>query len=178
MSLFSSYLKHYRTKNGMSLRGLADVMGVDASILSRLERDEIAAPSEEVLNKLPGAIGRPATEVYLAAQRITPDLATRLERGVPDLLEQMAKLVNEVERHFEGLTQLPPLPLEQLLSPVDAATMKRISGLGEDFGEILGGLMNGQISPDQFEHLVEVIRQLKLICLPPPPQETPDSPAS
>jgi len=167
VTLFGTYLKHHRTQKELSIRKLAETIGVDPSILSRLERGEITTPSEEILTNLPAALDRPKVEVYLAAQRITPELATRLERGFPLLLEQMSHMLMQAEEHLTGLTEMPSLPIEELLSPTDAETMQQILGSVNDLGEITQALLDGRTSQEQFGRVAEIVHQMKMIILDP-----------
>jgi len=173
LALFGIYLKHYRTEQGLSLRRLAEILGVDPSILSRLERGEIVNPSEDVLQKLPAALSRPRAEVYLAAQRITPDLAQRLERGIPLIMGQVAKVLSDAEVHLSGMNQLPPVPISELLTPADEATVQQLMAAGNDVSDLVVALFSGRLSQQQFGHIASVLQHLKQLALPSTEEETP-----
>ncbi|HYF95140.1 MAG TPA: helix-turn-helix domain-containing protein [Symbiobacteriaceae bacterium] len=175
MPLFGTYLKHYRNEKGLSLRRLAEEIAVDPSILSRVERGEVANPSDELLEKLPQAIGRPRNEVYLAAGRITPELITVLEKGMPFLPEQTAKVLGMLEGELHPIMTAPGAPtLAEKMTPTDAATMSHIQSVYTTLGELAVALEQGLINQEQFRHAAELIRQLKLALLANPTEkETP-----
>lgn len=163
MPLFGAYLKHYRTEKGLSLRRIAEEVGVDPSIMSRLERGEVATPSDDVLKKLPELLGRPEAEVYLAAGRITPGLADVLEQGLPLTTLQAAKALAMLEEQLRPhLAELGDTPLSDLLTPVDQATAARIAEAMTHIAEIVQAMEQGKISATQFEHIAESIKHLKL----------------
>ncbi|HYF95137.1 MAG TPA: helix-turn-helix transcriptional regulator [Symbiobacteriaceae bacterium] len=166
MSLFGAYIKHIRTEKGLTLRGAAELMGVDPSSLSRLERGEVVSPSEELLVSMATALDRAKPEVYLAAGRITPGLASKLEQGMPIGLFHLAKFLDTLEREMaDALTPAGSTPLMQHLKPGDAETVQNFNDALFHLSEITDGILQGSVTPSQFGHVVENIRQLKLALL-------------
>lgn len=166
LPLFGAYLKHYRSERGLTLRRIAEAVGVDPSYLSRLERGDIANPSEEILEGLASVLQTSKDEAYLAAGRITPELAGILEQGLPFTTQQAANLLEMLREHLGPLfNQLEGKPLADLIAPTDAETMGHINSAMSHVAELVQAMEQGKISEKQFEHVTETIRQLKLSLL-------------
>lgn len=78
-SSFGTHLRTLRqaraeTDPGFSLRRLARRCGVTPSYLSRLERDEVAPPGEEVLRRLAAELGEDEDVMLALGGKISTDL--------------------------------------------------------------------------------------------------------
>lgn len=163
MSLFGSYLKHYRTEKGLSLRRIAEVARVDPSIMSRLERGEVATPSEELLDRLPELLDRPRAEVFLAAGRITPELSLVLDRGLPLTVQQAAKALALLEEQLTGMfSEAEVHNVFSVLPEADQATAVKISEAMMHIAELVQAMEEGRLTQTQFENIADAIKHLKL----------------
>lgn len=166
MSLFGAYVRHVRNEKGLTLRAVAELAKADPSTLSRLERGEVATPSEELLVNIAAALDRPLSEVYLAAGRITPQLSSRLEQALPLGLSQTARILQKLEEEIQDtLLPIGTLPLVQEMKPEDMKALALLSEIFNHASEIVDGISTGKVTHTQFEHVVENIRQLKLALL-------------
>ena len=66
------YLKEQRTQSRLSLRQLADQVGVSNPYLSQIERG-LRKPSAEVLNQIAKALRISAEQLYIRAGIVSPD---------------------------------------------------------------------------------------------------------
>ena len=110
---FGCYLRSLReaksrTDPAFSLRQLAQRCGVTPPYLSRLERDEVAPPSEEVLRLLAAELGEDTDVMLALGGKISTDLRTailarpklfaELIRGLKDMPDHaVLRLVREVQ---------------------------------------------------------------------------------
>lgn len=109
---FGSHLRRLReakarTDPAFSLRQLAQRCGVTPPYLSRLERDEVAPPSEEVLRRLAAELDEDADVMLALGGKISTDLRAailarpvlfaELIRGLKDMPDHaVLRLVREV----------------------------------------------------------------------------------
>ena len=93
----SDLLRELRTEQGKSLRTAASELGIDASILSRIERGERPA-SESVSKRLAEFYGVTSSEVALATGRIPQD--------VIDILLENPELIDELRCRFGSISAL------------------------------------------------------------------------
>lgn len=147
----------------MTLRQVGEAIGADPSYVSRLERGDIATPSDDLLRNLAAALNRPKAEVYVAAGRLTPELASRIEQGMPLAVQQFGRLLTVAENELDHtLAELGDQPISAVATPADIATMAKITEAMNHVAEMVQALSNGDLSQDQFEHITEIIRRLKL----------------
>src|ERR687890_2704074 len=78
------YLKEQRTQSRLSLRQLADQVGVSNPYLSQIERG-LRRPSAEVLQQLAKALRVSAEQLYLRAGIVSPDDASGPAGGTVEL---------------------------------------------------------------------------------------------
>ena len=74
---FGSHLKKLRLSHpeGLSIREVARRAGIDVSYLSRMEKDELAPPREEVILRLSDVLGVDySDELLKLANKIPPDV--------------------------------------------------------------------------------------------------------
>ncbi len=69
---FGKYLKELRGKS-MSQRGLAKIVGVSFTYLSKVENAVMPPPSEEVLIRIASALGVEEDEIIIAAKKVPSD---------------------------------------------------------------------------------------------------------
>lgn len=100
---FGSHLRDLREARaaeaqGFSLRQLAGRCGVTPSYLSRLERDEVAPPSEEVLLRLADELGEDPDVMLALGGKISSDLkAIVLAR--PKLFAELLRQLSDMPDH-------------------------------------------------------------------------------
>jgi transcriptional regulator with XRE-family HTH domain len=82
-------LREVRESRGMSLRGAAKGLRVDASYLSRVERGDKGA-SSRVLDRAAAYYELPREQLELAAGALPPDVAEIL-RAHPEIIDQLRK---------------------------------------------------------------------------------------
>jgi len=74
---FGLKLRELRRKKGMTLRGLAEVTGVDFTYLSKIENDRVGyLPGAETIRDLAEALEGDAIELLELANKLPPELAT------------------------------------------------------------------------------------------------------
>jgi serine/threonine-protein kinase RsbW len=115
-----SRLKELRGIRGISLRSLAEKVGVSASFISQVEQDK-CQPSLETLRKISQALDVPTSYLLEADQdEISPSeevFEIRLPNRLP-YLSILAEFVEEVCRSRE----VPEEPLQDILVAVDEAS--------------------------------------------------------
>lgn len=116
MPRFGEYIREKRKERRISLRGLAERLSINFTYLSKIENNELAAPSEEKILALARALdldadhlfnlaGKPSGEIaHLAVQpqmpmilRAAKDLTDEEKREVVDYIES-----RRLQRHTEG----------------------------------------------------------------------------
>jgi len=83
----STLVRNARTRQGVPLRDLAEIVNVSASFLSRIERGEHVRISPRRLERLASALGLHVDEVFRCARRLPPDI----EKYVLDNLERVRR---------------------------------------------------------------------------------------
>lgn len=94
---FGDYLRGLREERAekdpaFGLRRVAEAVGIAPGYLSRIERSELPAPSDEVLRKLAGVLGEPPEVLFAMAGRVAPELQAiilRRPRAFAELLRQL-----------------------------------------------------------------------------------------
>jgi HTH-type transcriptional regulator, competence development regulator len=77
---FGGDLRHWREMAGISLRKLAIKTGMSATYLSKIERGELAPPSEKKLLRLAKVLARSSDELLNAAERLPADVIRIAQR--------------------------------------------------------------------------------------------------
>ncbi len=103
------YLKEQRLASRLSLRQLADQVGVSNPYLSQIERG-LRRPSAEVLNQLARALRVSAEQLYIRAGIVHPDADTAgsVELAVladPALTERQKHSLLDIYQSFLALNQ-------------------------------------------------------------------------
>ncbi len=89
---FGQYLRQLRESRGLTLRGLAESVGIEPGYLSRIERDDVPPPSEEKLRPLALALGQDPDVFGLLAGRVSALLLEVLQKRpqvVADLIRDL-----------------------------------------------------------------------------------------
>ena len=112
------YLKEQRLASRLSLRQLADQVGVSNPYLSQIERG-LRKPSADVLQQIATALRISAEQLYIRAGIVSPDPGGGIpvERSVelavledPALTERQKQALLEVYTSFTALNQRPGSP--------------------------------------------------------------------
>jgi transcriptional regulator with XRE-family HTH domain len=108
------YLKEQRLASRLSLRQLADQVGVSNPYLSQIERG-LRKPSADVLQQIAKALRISAEQLYIRAGIVSPEpgAGTSVELAVlgdPDLTERQKQTLLEVYGSFMALNQRPGTP--------------------------------------------------------------------
>jgi len=76
---FGAKLRELRQQLGLTLRELADKVGIDFTYLSKIENGVLPPPSEKVISKLAEVLGADKDELTILAGRIPSDIAPVLK---------------------------------------------------------------------------------------------------
>jgi transcriptional regulator with XRE-family HTH domain len=98
MSEFGTRIRDARRERGLSLRALAERIGVNFTYLSKIEAGEMDPPSEEKILAIARELEVESDELFILAQKM-PDELTRaaLQTHVPQIL-RMVKGLSEDEK--------------------------------------------------------------------------------
>ena len=94
-------IKRLRQRAGLTLRELADKVGIDFTYLSKIESGTVTAPSEAVIGKLAEVLRANREELLILAGKVPPDIVQMLrEQGVIRHLRatRTRKIAREVRR--------------------------------------------------------------------------------
>ena len=102
-STFGSYVRGRREtlnkeKGGHSLRKLAARINVQPSYLSKVERGEVAPPSEKTIRRLAEALGEDADVLLAMAGKVSTDLKEAIRRR-PQLFGEMIRAMRDLPDH-------------------------------------------------------------------------------
>ena len=98
---FGSYLRRMRLRHpeALSIREVARRASIDVSYVSRMEKDEVAPPREEVILKLAEVLGLDGPDELLRlANKIPPDVQDIIRKNyqeIPSFLRSASKLKPE-----------------------------------------------------------------------------------
>jgi len=100
---FGSYLRRQREAlcegdPGYSVRGVAARIGVQPSYLSKVERDEVAPPSEATIVRLAEALGEDPDVLLALAGKVSKDLQAIIRRR-PKLFAQLLRDLKRAPDH-------------------------------------------------------------------------------
>lgn len=82
MMKFGALVRDQREAAGISMRDFADRLGVSAAYWSKIERDLEKPPSDVLIEASANSLGIPLDDVYVAANRIPPDIRKDIRRAV------------------------------------------------------------------------------------------------
>lgn len=88
------YLRFLREQRQVSLRSMAKAAGIEPGYLSRIERDEVPPPSEEVIVKLAAALGEDPNVLLAMAGKVSD----RLRRIICKRPQLFAALIEQLDK--------------------------------------------------------------------------------
>lgn len=71
---FGTYIKNLRKSLELRQSDIAAEVGIEASYLSKIEKDRVSPPSEDVLLKLAAALSHDENEIIYRAGKIPPNI--------------------------------------------------------------------------------------------------------
>src|SRR5215475_6119102 len=77
---FGALVRREREAREISLREMAEMIGVSPTYLSKIERDEFAPPAEDKVRKIAAIIGCDADALLARADRVSSDLSEIIKR--------------------------------------------------------------------------------------------------
>lgn len=77
-------LRLARRAKGLTLRQLADLVGVDFTYLSKLENDRLAPPSDATIERLSSTLGVPPDEFFAVARKVPTELRRHVREAPPE----------------------------------------------------------------------------------------------
>jgi len=100
---FGQYLRGRRealrdTDRSFSVRGLAARVGIEPSYLSKVEREEVAPPSEATITRLAEALGEDADVLLALAGKVSSDLQSVI-RQRPQLFGELIRELRDLPDH-------------------------------------------------------------------------------
>ncbi|MEB3205901.1 MAG: helix-turn-helix transcriptional regulator [Vampirovibrionales bacterium] len=108
---FGDYVRNKRMEKGVTLRKLADMLGVSATFLSKVERNELTPPSLENIQKLAKLLDVPENILLSLAGKIENEM----KEAVLDLLHDKPNLT---PAFFRKARQLSHDQLEQMIKDI------------------------------------------------------------
>jgi transcriptional regulator with XRE-family HTH domain len=109
---FGALIRRERKAKEIGLREMAKKIGVSATYLSKIERDEFPPPAEDKVRRIAAIIGQDADELLALAGRVASDLTEIIRerpRETADFLratkgltaEDMARLARQAQKAKE-----------------------------------------------------------------------------
>ena len=109
---FGQRVREMRMQKQITLRKFAEMIGVSATYVSQIERDEFKPPSEDKIRQIADLLGEDKDEMLALADKVSSDLpliiqkhpqqvATFLRTAQGFKPEQWEKLTNEVAAQFK-----------------------------------------------------------------------------
>ena len=92
---FGEFVRDKRLAKGIGLRQMAKMVGVSATYMSKIERDEFPPPAEDKVRTIAAIIGCDADELLALSGRISSDLA--------EIIRQHPREISELLRTTLGL---------------------------------------------------------------------------
>jgi transcriptional regulator with XRE-family HTH domain len=110
---FGQTLRRLREQAGISLRGFAKMVDRTPTYISKIERDELAPPAEEVVKKIAQLLKQNADDMIVLAGRIPSDL--------PDIIRQQPR---EMALMLRTAKRLTPSQLEEINNSIAGMVKK------------------------------------------------------
>jgi len=107
---FGAHLRELRKARGLTLRELAQLVGVDFSYLSKIESGAVPPPSEKVISRIAVALKTTENELINLAGRIPPDVARTVQNS------KTAQRLVRVSNKFREVAQMTTQGLRGLRS--------------------------------------------------------------
>jgi transcriptional regulator with XRE-family HTH domain len=106
---FGEFVRREREAKEIGLREMAKMIGVSPTYLSKVERDEFKAPTEDKVRTIARIIGCDADDLLARAGRVSADLSDIIKRHPRELAallrttkdltaDDMAKLARQAQR--------------------------------------------------------------------------------
>ena len=106
---FGAFVRRHREAREIGLREMAKMIGVSPTYLSKVERDEFAAPAEDKVKAIAKIIDCDADDLMARAGRVSSDLADIIKRHPVELAallrttkgltaDEMTKLARQVQK--------------------------------------------------------------------------------
>jgi transcriptional regulator with XRE-family HTH domain len=111
---FGDYVRNKRMEKGITLRKLAEMLGVSATFLSKVERNELTPPSEDNVKKLAHLLDENADFLLGLAGKIDGEIKQ-------DVLNLMMEKPELMPTFFRKARQLSDAQLEQILENIPDA---------------------------------------------------------
>jgi transcriptional regulator with XRE-family HTH domain len=92
---FGEFVRDKRLAKGLGLREMAKMVGVSATYMSKIERDEFQPPAEDKVRTIAEIIGSDADELLALSGRISSDLS--------EIIKQHPREISELLRTTMGL---------------------------------------------------------------------------
>ena len=90
--------KKYKEDRSFSVRQVAQRIGVEPSYLSKIERDQVAPPSEATIRRLAGELGEDADLLLAMAGKVSSDLRDIILRR-PQLFAELLRQLRDAPDH-------------------------------------------------------------------------------
>ena len=109
---FGEIIRQRRLTLEIGLRKLAENIGISATYLSKIERNELAPPAEERIIDLARALDLEADNLLTLARRLPPDVRTYIEDH-PDEVTALIRLLRDrgeerVREQLRDMTERVP----------------------------------------------------------------------
>jgi transcriptional regulator with XRE-family HTH domain len=109
---FGEIIRQRRLTLEIGLRKLAESIGISATYLSKIERNELAPPAEERIIDLARALDLEADNLLTLARRLPPDVRTYIEDH-PDEVTALIRLLRDrgeerVREQLRDMTERVP----------------------------------------------------------------------
>jgi len=90
--------KRFREDRSFSVRQVAQRIGVEPSYLSKIERDQVAPPSEATIRRLAGELGEDADLLLAMAGKVSSDLRNIILQR-PQLFAELLRQLRDAPDH-------------------------------------------------------------------------------
>jgi len=90
--------KRFKEDRSFSVRQVAQRIGVEPSYLSKIERDQVAPPSEATIRRLAGELGEDADLLLAMAGKVSSDLRNIILQR-PQLFAELLRQLRNVPDH-------------------------------------------------------------------------------
>ena len=90
--------KRFKEDRSFSVRQVAQRIGVEPSYLSKIERDQVAPPSEATIRRLAGELGEDADLLLAMAGKVASDLRSIILQR-PQLFAELLRQLRDAPDH-------------------------------------------------------------------------------
>ncbi len=103
--MFGALVRREREGRGIGLREMAKMIGVSATYLSKIERDEFPPPAEDRVRTIAGILGHDPDELLALAGKVSSDLE--------NIIKEQPREVAVLLRTTKGMTAAEIMRLAQ-----------------------------------------------------------------